>query len=57
MVFPLGMYVAATWRLSEALPMAPLAVLARVSLPIALAAWIAALVGMVYSWTRSASPG
>jgi hypothetical protein len=51
------MYVAATWRLSEALPMAPLAVLARVSLPIALAAWIAALVGMVYSWTRSASPG
>jgi tellurite resistance protein TehA-like permease len=57
MVFPLGMYSAATWRLSEALPMAPLAMLARVALPFALAAWVAVLVGMAHSWTRSRDGG
>jgi tellurite resistance protein TehA-like permease len=57
MVFPLGMYAAATWRLSEALPMAPLAALARLTLPFALLAWAAALIGMVHSWTRSDKRG
>ena len=52
MVFPLGMYAAATSRLSEALPFAPLAAVARVFLPIALAAWLATGVGLVASWLR-----
>ena len=52
MVFPLGMYAAATFRLSEALPLAPLALVARGVLPVALAAWLAAALGLVRSWTR-----
>jgi len=52
MVFPLGMYAAATFRLSEALPFAPLALVARGVLPVALAAWLAAALGLVRSWTR-----
>lgn len=52
MVFPLGMYAAATWQLAAALPMAPLAALARATLPVALLAWSATALGMIHSWWR-----
>ncbi len=52
MVFPLGMYAAATWQLAAALPMAPLAALARATLPVALLAWSATALGMVHTWWR-----
>ena len=52
MVFPLGMYAAATWQLAAALPMPPLAALARATLPVALFAWAATALGMVHSWWR-----
>jgi tellurite resistance protein TehA-like permease len=47
MVFPLGMYTAATFRLSEALPFPPLVILSRVFLPLALAAWLANAFGLL----------
>lgn len=52
MVFPLGMYTVATFRLAEALPFPPLAALARAFLPVALAAWLATATGFVLSWVR-----
>jgi tellurite resistance protein TehA-like permease len=57
MVFPLGMYTVATWRLSEALPFAPLAVVAKVFLPVACLAWLAAAIGLVRSWWRGFDAG
>jgi tellurite resistance protein TehA-like permease len=53
MVFPLGMYAAATWRLAEALPFAPLAIVARVALAVALAAWAATALGRARAGFRS----
>jgi tellurite resistance protein TehA-like permease len=50
MVFPLGMYAVATWRLAEALPFPPLAAIARGALPVALLAWAATAIGMLRSW-------
>ncbi|MEO8197892.1 MAG: tellurite resistance/C4-dicarboxylate transporter family protein [Thermoanaerobaculia bacterium] len=47
MVFPLGMYTAATFRLSEALPFAPLAGIAQAFYPVALFAWFATSIGLV----------
>lgn len=47
MVFPLGMYAAATFRLSQALPFAPLEVIARTFLPIAVVAWVATAAGLL----------
>ena len=52
MVFPLGMYAAATFQLAAALPMAPLVALARGTLPVALVGWTATMVGMLHSWWR-----
>ncbi len=52
MVFPLGMYAAATWQLAAALPMAPLGTFARATLPVALLAWTATAAGMAHSWWR-----
>ncbi|KAB2965817.1 MAG: C4-dicarboxylate ABC transporter [Thermoanaerobaculia bacterium] len=49
MVFPLGMYAAATSRLAEALPLAPLAAISRIFLPVAIVAWSAALLGLLRS--------
>jgi len=46
MVFPLGMYAAATWRLAEALPLPPLTAISRAFLPLALIAWSATLLGL-----------
>ena len=49
MVFPLGMYAAATFRLAEALPMAPLAAISHAFLPIAIVAWTMTLLGLLRS--------
>ena len=49
MVFPLGMYAAATFRLAEALSMAPLAAISRAFLPIAIVAWTMTLLGLLRS--------
>jgi tellurite resistance protein TehA-like permease len=56
MVFPLGMYSAATWRLAEALPLAALTAVARAALAAALVAWTATALGLVRSivrWVRA----
>lgn len=53
MVFPLGMYTAATHRLSLALPFPLLESVATGALPIALIAWAAAAIG----WARQAARG
>jgi len=49
MVFPLGTYAAATFRLAEALPMAPLAAISHAFLPIAMVAWTMTLLGLLRS--------
>ncbi|GMU67187.1 MAG: tellurite resistance protein permease [Acidobacteriota bacterium] len=56
MVFPLGMYAAATYRLSEALPLAPLAAISRAFLPIAVVAWGATLFGLARRLLRPSLP-
>jgi tellurite resistance protein TehA-like permease len=47
MVFPLGMYTAATLRLSAALPYAPLASIASLFFIVAVAAWTATFLGLL----------
>ena len=49
MVFPLGMYTAATFRLSQALPYPPLAAIAKGFYPLALVAWFATALGWATS--------
>jgi len=49
MVFPLGMYAAATFRLAEALPLAPLAAISHAFLPLSFVAWSATLLGLLRS--------
>jgi tellurite resistance protein TehA-like permease len=46
MVFPLGMYALASWRLGHAADLAALGGVARVMMWIALAAWAATAVGL-----------
>jgi tellurite resistance protein TehA-like permease len=46
MVFPLGMYTAATFRLAEALPFADLELVARVFFPVAVVVWTATFVAL-----------
>ena len=53
MVFPLGMYSAATFRLSLALPFPPLEWIARSFLPLALAVWAATLFGLIRHLRRA----
>jgi tellurite resistance protein TehA-like permease len=53
MVFPLGMYAAATFRLSQALPFAPLEWIARLFLPLACAAWAATALGLARHLART----
>ncbi len=47
MVFPLGMYAAATFRLSRALPFEPLELIARGVWPLAVLAWAMTAAGLV----------
>jgi tellurite resistance protein TehA-like permease len=47
MVFPLGMYTAATWTIAEEYGVGFLGIIPRVFVWIAVAAWLAAFVGMI----------
>lgn len=49
MVFPLGMYTACTFQLSKAINFEPLMIIPQVFIYLALAAWIAASAGLIYS--------
>ena len=53
MVFPLGMYTAATLHLSDALDLPFLAAIPRGFLVVALAAWTATAAGLVSSLRRA----
>lgn len=54
-VFPLGMYTAATWRLTEAMPLGFLAFVPRAFIWIAYAAWTATFVGLLRALFRGVS--
>ncbi len=49
MVFPLGMYTVCTFQLSKAINFEPLMIIPRYFIYIALAAWLAAFAGLLYS--------
>jgi len=49
MVFPLGMYTVCTFQLSKAINFEPLLIIPRYSIYIALAAWLAAFVGLIHN--------
>ena len=51
-VFPLGMYTACTYRLVQVLPAEPLAWIPRLFIWVALAAWTATLLGLLYQLPR-----
>lgn len=58
MVFPLGMYTACTFRLSQALELPFLMAIPRAFIFVALAAWLAAFVGLLASlWQGLRPPG
>lgn len=50
MVFPLGMYTACTFQLSKALNFEPLMIIPRGFVYIAIAAWLAAFAGLMFSF-------
>ena len=52
MVFPLGMYTVCTFQLSRAINFEPLMIIPRYFVFIALLAWLAAFVGLLYSLLR-----
>ena len=56
MVFPLGMYTAATSQLAEALPLPALQLIPAYFIFIALAAWLLTLAGMLHHFWVSAKP-
>ncbi|MCC6328428.1 MAG: tellurite resistance/C4-dicarboxylate transporter family protein [Acidobacteria bacterium] len=49
MVFPLGMYTTCTFQLSKALDFEPLMWIPRVFIYLAIAAWVAAFAGLIYT--------
>ena len=52
MVFPLGMYTVCTFQLSKAINFEPLLIIPRFFVFIALAAWLAAFVGLIHNLGR-----
>lgn len=52
-VFPLGMYTVCSFQLSEVMHLPFLTWLPRLTLYIALIAWLATFIGMIRSWLRS----
>lgn len=52
-VFPLGMYTACTWRLSQSMAAESLALIPRISIFFALAAWVITLTGMLRDLSRT----
>ncbi|WP_426574951.1 tellurite resistance/C4-dicarboxylate transporter family protein [Aquihabitans sp. McL0605] len=56
LVFPLGMYGAATFKMCAAIDLQGLEWLPRVTLGVALTAWTAAFVGLVLQGTRGIAP-
>jgi tellurite resistance protein TehA-like permease len=50
MVFPLGMYTVCTLQLSKAIRFEPLLLIPRYFVFVALAAWLATFIGLVWSW-------
>jgi hypothetical protein len=50
MVFPLGMYTACTFQLSNALGFSPLMVIPNVFIYLALAAWVITFCAMLYTF-------
>jgi len=59
MVFPFGMYTTCTFQLSKAISFEPLMIIPQIFIYLAIAAWIAASAGMLYSFvpTRAGEPG
>lgn len=56
MVFPLGIYTAATGQLAEALPLPALKLIPTYFIFVALAAWLLTMVGMLHHfWVRTQS--
>ena len=53
LVFPMGMYAVATFRMRLAIDLGPLAALPAVALALALVAWTATFAGLVHSGVRS----
>ncbi len=57
MIFPLGMYAAASVELGRSIDQAWLVTLARLWLPVALLAWLWTFVAMLLSWRRPSELG
>ncbi len=57
MVFPLGMYTVCTYRLSQALELPFLLAIPRAFIYVALAAWLATFVGLLWSLWQARHPG
>jgi tellurite resistance protein TehA-like permease len=57
MVFPFGMYTTCTFQLSKAISFEPLMIISQIFIYLAIAAWIAAAAGMIYSFLPTRGGG